>query len=220
MADKRRIQRTVKAVEKVKTWQLVILLLMAGFVAATFLRLNNIGMIERRDAVWAADKTGDVSKVQDRLYDLQRYVASHMNTDPGRVQLDHAYKKAYDQAFAEFEQSIASQSSNDTVSKIREHCDAQAAQGGYGRFTTTADPRYVACINEQWDLYPAASQVDYVFMPPSTAPYYHTFSPPLWSADFAGWSVLFCLFIVVIIIIRLVTLAVLKLTLHLKYRRV
>ena len=115
MADKRRIQRTVKVVEKVKTWQLVILLLMAGFVAATFLRLNNIGMIERRDAVWAADKTGDVGKVQDRLYDLQRYVASHMNTDPGRVQLDHAYKKAYDQAFAEFEQSIASQSSNDTV---------------------------------------------------------------------------------------------------------
>lgn len=220
MAERQRLQRTVKVVEKVKTWQLVILLLMAGFVAATFLRLNNIGMIERRDAVWAADEAGDAKKLKDRIYDLQRYVTSHMNADPGKVQLEHSYKRSYDQAFAEFQQRVADRTGNDTVAKIREYCDTQAAQGGWGRFTSSADPRYVACINEQWDKYPAASEVDYVFTPPSTAPYYHTFVSPLWSPDFAGWSVVVCLVIVAVIVFRLITLIVLKSIIHIKYRRI
>ena len=62
LADTQHVRRTVKAVEKVKTWQLAVVLLMAVFVAATFLRLNNIGMIERRDAVYAADEAGDAAQ--------------------------------------------------------------------------------------------------------------------------------------------------------------
>ena len=58
MADKRGTRRAIRRLEEIKTWQLVILLVMASFVSATFLRLNNIGMIERRDAVINADKEG------------------------------------------------------------------------------------------------------------------------------------------------------------------
>ena len=41
-------------------------------------------MVERRSAVLAADSTGDNDKTITRLYDLQRYVSAHMNTDMGK----------------------------------------------------------------------------------------------------------------------------------------
>ena len=59
MADKGRIQKGIKDLQRVKTWQLVVLLVIVGFVAATFLRLNSIGMVQRRDAVITADEKGD-----------------------------------------------------------------------------------------------------------------------------------------------------------------
>ena len=112
-------------------------------MSATFLRLNNVGMIDRRDAVKQADVDGDETVIAKRLYDLQRFVASHMNTDPGSVPLEHSYKRAYDRALQEFEAQIASQSNNNTVAEVRAYCDAQAQQGGWGRFLASADPRYV-----------------------------------------------------------------------------
>jgi len=62
MADKRGTRQAIRRLEEIKTWQLVILLVMASFISATFLRLNNIGMIERRDAVINTDKEGDEGK--------------------------------------------------------------------------------------------------------------------------------------------------------------
>jgi len=81
VVDKRSIKHSIKQLQRIKTWQLVILLILAGFLSATFLRLNNIGMIQRRTAVLNADAVGDNEITQNRLYDLQRYVTSHMNTD-------------------------------------------------------------------------------------------------------------------------------------------
>ena len=217
MADKRGTRRAIRRLEEIKTWQLVILLVMASFVSATFLRLNNIGMIERRDAVINADKEGDEAALERRVYALQRYVVAHMNADPGRIALEHSYKRAYEAAWKEFESKSASRSSNDTVAKVRQVCDARAQAGGWGRFYATADPRYVSCINDEWAKYPAASSLDLKFTPPATAPYYQTFVPPLWSSDLAGWSLVVTGVIMLIIIARLVALAVLKLLL--RYRQ-
>ena len=85
--DKRKTKFRIKRLSQVKTWQLVILLIMAGFISATFLRLNNVGMIERREAVENADKTGDIVSLQQR--------ATHMNADPGKFALDNTYKRVY-----------------------------------------------------------------------------------------------------------------------------
>lgn len=219
MADKRDIRQAVRRIKKVKTWQLVILLIMAGFVSATFLRLNNVGMIERRDAVFAADEAGDREQLERRLYDLQRYVSTHMNASPGRIALEHSYKRYYDTALEQFEATIASQSSNDVVQRVRETCDTLAAQGGWGRFSTQADPRYVDCISREWEKYPAAATNDIQFTAPPVEPYYHTFVSPLWSPDYAGWSVLATGLIFLVIIIRLIILGVLHLMMKMKYRR-
>lgn len=208
--DKRKTRFRIKKLSQVKTWQLVVLLVMIGFVSATFLRLNNVGMVQRRDAVLAADESNDTVALNQRLYDLQRYVSSHMNTDPGRIALDNTYKRAYDAKLKEFEASAKKQSSNDVVSKVRAVCDTKAQQGGYGYFSTAADPRYVACINEEWSKYPAAQVANLQFEAPSTAPYYHTFVSPAWSPDFAGWSLIITGAIVFIIIVRLLVLVILK----------
>ena len=212
--DKKKTKFRIKRLSQIKTWQLVILLIMSGFISATFLRLNNVGMVERRESVEHADKAGDIVNLQQRLYDLQRYVSTHMNADPGKIALDHTYKQMYDRKLKEFEEEIKNQSNNDTVSKVRAVCDARARQGGYGRATTQADPRYVSCINEEWEKYPAAKVANLQFEAPSTEPYYHTFVSPIWSADYAGWSLLVTIFIAMVIIMRLVVLGMLKLMLR------
>ena len=211
--DKKKTKFRIKRLSQIKTWQLVILLIMSGFISATFLRLNNVGMVERRESVENADKAGDIVNLQQRLYDLQRYVSTHMNADPGKIALDHTYKQMYDRKLKEFEEEIKNQSNNDTVSKVRAVCDTRAQQGGYGRATTQADPRYVSCINEEWEKYPAAKVPNLQFEAPSTEPYYHTFVSPIWSADYAGWSLLVTIFIAMIIVMRLVVLGMLKLML-------
>ena len=212
--DKKKTKFRIKRLSQIKTWQLVILLIMSGFISATFLRLNNVGMVERRESVEHADKAGDIVNLQQRLYDLQHYVSTHMNADPGKIALDHTYKQMYDRKLKEFEEEIKNQSNNDTVSKVRAVCDARAQQGGYGRFTTQADPRYINCINEEWEKYPAAKVANLQFEAPSTEPYYHTFVSPIWSADYAGWSLLVTIFIAMIIVMRLVVLGMLKLMLR------
>ena len=219
MADRRDTKRKIRKLEQIKTWQLVVLFVMMGFLTATFLRLNNIGMIERRDAVINADKQDDDETLQRRVYDLQRYVSSHMNADPGRIALEYSYERAYKAALAEFEAKVKSQSSNDTVVKVRAECDARAQAGGWGRFYRTADPRYVACINDEWAKYPAASAVISKFTPPPTAPFYQTFVPPLWSSDFAGWSLLVTGVIGLLILARLCSLAALRALLRVRQKR-
>lgn len=216
--DKRKTRWAIKRLEQVKTWQLVVVFVLVSFVAATFLRLNNIGMLERREAVFNADKSGDIAVLEQRLFDLQRYVSSHMNADPGRIALGHSYKRLYNQKLKEFEDSAKNNSNNEVVSKVKAVCDARAREGGYGWFTTQADPRYVNCINEEWSKYPAAKESSLKFEAPATEPYYHTFISPLWTADFAGWSVLIAILILLMIIVRLSMIIALKMILRRRNR--
>ncbi|PID33049.1 hypothetical protein CR969_02850 [Candidatus Saccharibacteria bacterium] len=208
------------SLHKLKVWQLVILLIMSGFISATLLRLNNVGMIERRDAVIAADEAGDDKQLDQRLYDLQRYVSSHMNADPGRIALDKSYKKLYLKELKKFEQQATKASSNNVVAKVRKVCDAKAIAGGYGRFWAQADPRYVDCINKEWAKYPASSEGAYKFMPPPTASYYQTFISPTWSPDFAGWSVVVTGVILLSIIVKIIENIVLRLLIKRHYKHI
>lgn len=218
LADKRQIRFQIKRLEQVKTWQLIVLLVMSAFITATFLRLNNVGMIERRDAVEAADKSGDEVVLQQRLYDLQRYVSSHMNADPGRIPLENTYKRALDREFKKFESRV--QNSDGVVGKVREICDAEARAGGWGHYTTAADPRYVDCINREHEKMSGAEAAESQFTAPSTVAYYQTFTSPRWSPDFAGWSLIITAVIALIIVFRFVMLLVLKFMVSRKYQQV
>lgn len=210
MADKERLRSSIKGLQRVKTWQLVVILILFGFVAATFLRLNSIGMIERRAAVMSADKAGDERVLINRLYDLQRYVASHMNTDLGRgVYLEESYNRAL-QNWQETQYGDANPNGN-IYKKVQEICEPQF------RYYSTA---YLQCTANELAKFPSAESSASDTSKPRQEAFVQTYSSPLWTPDFAGWSLLVCAFIVALILVRLISLGILKLLLNRHYRRV
>lgn len=207
MADRERVKKGIRTLQRVKTWQLLILLILLSFVAATFLRLNNIGMIQRRDAVLAADKTGDVQVIQNRLYDLQRYVASHMNSDTGPFYLEQQYRRD--------SQKVVDAAKDD--SNPNGNINAKAEAVCRPQYTVWS-PAYVQCFTDELSKYPPSPDPTQNVTLPSTALYRHNFASPLWSPDFAGWSVIACSIVLIMIIARLIGLVILRLLLKKHYR--
>ena len=199
VADKREVRRSITQLQHVKTWQLLVLLLLFVFIAATFLRLNNIGMVQRRDAVLQADKDGDQAVIQARLYDLQRYVSSHMNADMDYIYLEEQYNRDSQRII---EGASADSNPNGNIyKKAQEVCAPRFS--GYSQAYLQCTVNYLAQYSPSSDL---ASSVTL----PKPETYRHSFASPLWSADFAGFSVLICIIIVLVIIIRAISLLVLR----------
>lgn len=186
------------------------LLLLFGFIAATFLRLNNIGMIERRTAVVSADEAGDQDVLIKRLYDLQQYVSSHMNTDMGAgVYLEASYNRDY-QAWQAAQ--FGDQNPNGNIyKKAQEVCEPR-----FSGFSAA----YLQCTTSELAKYPAASDPSTGSGEPQVSAYLHDYVSPVWSPDFAGWSVVACLVIVMMIVVRLVSIVILRFMLHRHYRSI
>lgn len=178
------------------------------FIAATFLRLNNIGMVERRAAVIAADASGDKDAIAQRLYDLQRYVSAHMNTDMGKgVYLQEQYARDRQAAL-----DAAAQSDNSTniYKQITDACRAMYASWS----------PYFQCVKDKLNAStPASDPIDTAPLP-SANEYRHIYVSPVWSPDFAGFSLVVCALIALAIVARLLTLGVLRLMLHRHYKSI
>lgn len=181
-----------------------------GFVAATFLRLNNIGMVERRAAVIAADEAGDEEQIIGRLYDLQQYVSSHMNTDMGQgVYLEQSYKRDSQRMLDEA--SNEKNPNGNIYKKVQEICEPRFSGWSLA---------YVQCTADELAKYPAATNLLNDAKLPSTSSYVHVFASPLWSADFAGWSLVICAVLAILIVVRLIGLVILKLLLRRHYQSI
>ena len=59
---------------KLKTWQLLVVLVPLLFVDATLLRLDHIKMTELRDAVLQADEAEDDAAIAENLDKLKKFV--------------------------------------------------------------------------------------------------------------------------------------------------
>ena len=202
MIDKRKVKSKLNSLQRLKTWQLLILLILASFIAATFLRLNNVGMIERREAVISADQKGDEEIIINRLYDLQRYVSSHMNTDLGKgVYLEYSYKRdvqeAYDRAAVQ----------GNIYKKAQEACVPRYTSWSYA---------YIQCTVDELQKYPSADELKL----PTPDSYLHSFASPVWSPDFAGFSVLICVVILIIILLRTTSVIILRALLKRHYKSI
>ncbi len=209
MATQRTVRKTIKNLQRVKTWQLLVLLVLMAFVTATFLRLNNVGMVQRRDAVIAADKQGNDDTTRSRLLDLQHYVSAHMNTDKNDVYLSSQYER--DKAALIKQAAAANQSGEVINQKVDAICKPQFS--GYNQ-------GYVDCFAREYAKYaPGSDPVSQVKMPDPDR-YRFVFAPPLWSPDFAGFSLLACVVIAVLIVVRLLTLLILRLLLKRKYHSI
>lgn len=207
MADKGHVQRSIKQLQRVKTWQLFIILIIVGFLTATFLRLNNIGMVQRRDAVLAADASGNQSDIRNRLLDLQQYTAAHMNSQTGPFYLEQQYRRDA--------QKIVDAAKNDASPYGNINAKAEAVCKP--RYTVWS-PAYVQCFTDELAKYPPSPDPVQNVKLPSTSLYRYDFSSPLWSPDFAGWSALLFVVIIIVIVARLLGLAMLNLLLKYRYR--
>lgn len=210
MADRRQVRRSIRQLQHVKTWQLVILLLLCIAVAATFLRLNNIGMEQRRAAVLQADQVGDQNAIKARLYDLQRFVTAHMNTNMGTIYLENQYKR-------DSQAALSSASSDDNPNgniflKAQKVCAPKYADLGHYSLA------YQQCVIDQLNSYPSGATLTNTLALPKADAYSHSFVSPLWSPDFAGFSVLACVLILLMIIGRFVGLLILRIILKIRNR--
>ena len=208
MSDRRQVRRSIQQLQKVKTWQLVLLLILMSFVAATFLRMNNTGMVQRRNAVAAADKVGNVPDITARIYDLQRWSAAHMNADSGTFYLQEQYNRDAQRALR--------QSSDLSAASAQANADAEAVCHPQFNGWSTA---YMQCFLAELAKHPSSEKLPEPKLP-SPALYRYSFVSPLWSPDFAGWSIIGCLVIILMIIGRIISLFVLRLMLRRHYQSV
>ena len=210
MDNRGKIQKGIDGLQRIKTWQLIILFLLFCFIAATFLRLNNIGMVQRREAVIVADEEGNPEKIHQRLYDLQHYVASHMNTSLGKgVPLNASYTRDY-QKWQEAQYKVGGEHGN-IYKKAQEVCAP--------RFSSYSQA-YLQCTTDELAKYPAAAAPGSAGGAPRQESYVHSFSSPVWTPDFAGWSVLLAGLVAVFIVVRLIAYGVLKILVRRHYSRV
>ncbi len=209
MVNKKIAKRGINQLQRVKTWQLLVLLVLMGFVSATFLRLNNIGMVERRTAVYEADKTGNDSITKSRLYDLQRYISAHMNTNIDKgVFLAATYNRDYKAQLSEV--ANYTNENGNIFKKAQEIC---APQFSYWSQV------YVQCTADELAKFPSGKElVSSVNLP--MGPYLYTYESPQWSPDFAGWSLVFCVVILIMILMRFIGVVILRIVLRHHYKSI
>lgn len=207
MADRKQIKNFLRKANTLKTWQLVILLILALFLAATALRLNNIGMDQRREGVYSADEAGDENVLHQRLISLRDYSNQHMNSNTDVFVLKHQYERDSQKALEEAQsRSQAGESPNGNIYKMAaEVCDPQYS--GYSQ-------AYMQCFMNEIGKYPESQSIDDSVKMPLTELYQYDFASPAWTPDIAGWAVLVVIVLSVVIITKIILTLVLKLILE------
>lgn len=206
-AYRQRLRHRLKQLRAVKTWQLLVVLLFASILSATFLRLNNLNMIDFRHAVISADEKGDAEALKRSVNDLQRYVSGHMNTSLGDgFYLTASYERAREAAM-----KAASDASNPGSALYQQaSVDCQTE-----RFRVAGG--YVQCVlNKVRELGGPSTLTSELKLPRSEL-YKIDFASPVWSLDPAGLSVAFSIFIILLILARLTGVGVLRLLLKQRF---
>lgn len=196
----------------VKTWQLVVMLLLGIIVSATLLRMNSLGMVERRTAVLKADASGDRDATRKAVVELQKYVTTHMNAGMGDgFYLSKTYEHDRDAAIQAA--TGASNPSSAAYQQASVEC-REKWQGGRESFRND----YVQCVIDRVGaLTPAADPTSGLNLPKADS-YKINYSSPWWSPDLAGLTVLFCVLVLFVIVGRLLMLIVLRALVRRHYR--
>lgn len=165
-------------------------------------------MVERRNAVLSADKSGDQAAIFNNLSALQRHSAAHMNAGSGAFYLEESYKREVERRVKAASESGTANA--EAVRKADEVCRAQFP--GYSQ-------AYVQCNATEQAKFSGSDSLQ-VAVSPDPHLYRHDFASPLWSADFAGFSLLICVLLTLVIIARIIGMIVLRLLLHRHYSSV
>lgn len=204
-ANAKRDRRLLKFLTSIKTWQLVLLFVLSVMVSVICLRLNNLGALDRYDALRKADKTGNVVSVETAAKELQSYVTKHMNSTVPRVALQTLYEQA---AQAALDAAKPEDIDNTLYQRVTEECASAWYSGG-----SRARAR---CISEKIGASGASGFDEAESISPDA--YYVEYASARWSFDAAGISLLITIALAAIIILRIIIMVILRVVLRFKYR--
>ena len=161
-----------------KPWYFLVLTLISGTIAVGALRSNNEHMVQLRNAVYQADKSGGDYKTA--LNNLRNYVYAHMNTNlvtgADAVYPPIQLKYTYDRL-------VTAESARATAANQQVYTDAQAHCEQLYPDSFSGGPR-VSCITDYVSTHGTKTQ------PIADDLYKFSFASPTWSPDLAGWSLL------------------------------
>lgn len=211
---------------KVHTWQLILILIPLLFLAATLLRLDHIRMTELRALVLSADEEGDTERLASSLDALATFTRKNIvinitdnNGDKkiifgtGPFYLEKSYLRVAEKAVEDAEKKLSdgSNPNGNIFSAAMAVCKPQAIANGWAWNT----PAYLDCMTGEINKYPSSENLSTQISAdiPSTELYRKEFSSPIWAPSFAGFMVLACLILIVVIFIRFLIWLVIRLSL-------
>lgn len=213
-------------IRKVKTWQLIVILIPLFFVDATLLRFDHIKMTEMRDAVLAADEAENDEEISRTLEELKNFVFSNIVINvvddngtqkvtfgTGPFYLEHQYLRAANAALAAAEQNVNTDGNpnGNIYAMASDACRGQAIANGW----SWDDANYINCMMGEIQKYPSSDnlQDQVVAKLPSTELYRKNYASPLWAPSLTGLMILITLVIIVVIFIRGFVWVILRLSL-------
>jgi len=193
LISKRKLQYHLAVIQNVKIWQLVLLFVVATVWSGLMLRQNSLHMITLRNAVEKADEQNN--DIDNTLNDLRHYVASHMNTSMGDrgIYLEHSYQRAYDQAVQDAQQGDGAA----VYQKADKECQSLFSR-------TASFPAYIQCVTDKVAASGSSQDPVAAIKAPSADLFRYNFTPPGWSPDIAGWSVLVAILLGILILLRVI----------------
>lgn len=222
---------------RVKTWVLILVVVILLPIDATLLRMEHIRMTELRDAVLAVDAgirenenndemVASDTELKNALVELKEYVFSHMVINvveengtqritfgTGPFYLEHLYLRDATKALEEAERNMASDANpnGNIYGMAGETCRAEAIYNGW----TWSSPEFINCMLSEIQKYPASEELHDTIIAalPSTELYRHNYASPVWAPTVTGWLVLLTLILIIVIIVRFIIWLVLRLAL-------
>ncbi|MDO5475175.1 MAG: hypothetical protein Q4F61_02190 [Candidatus Saccharibacteria bacterium] len=211
---------------KVKTWQLILILIPLFFLDATLLRMDHLKMVELRDAVLAADAEESDEEILKAVEELKSFVFSNIVINivddnglqkitfgTGPFYLEHQYNRAANAALKEAEKNLASDSNpnGNVYAQASGVCSPLAQQNGW----TWNDSRFINCMLSEINKHPAANEIQdkIIASLPSTELYRKNYASPMWAPTLTGFAILLTIIIIVVIFIRFIIWLILRLSL-------
>lgn len=207
MTDVKALRFRIKRLKKLAIWQLALLFVVFSILSATFLRQNNLNMQDKRNAVIEADKSGDEKQITQKLYELQKYVSSHMNTDLGKgVEITETFKRNQ----IKYINDTQSNNNINIYKQANENCQAQ-------NFKYLN--QYRQCVYDYINSIPGGKVLSSTIISEDEMRlvYIHNYISPLWSPDLAGFFVLITAILVLVIVVRIISEISLRIMLR-KYK--
>lgn len=220
------IRQFLGRLKVIRVWQLILIFIPLIFVAATLLRFDHLKMVDLRSEVLAADAAGNDDEIATNLQKLQDFVFSHIVVNvtesngqqaiifgTGPFYLEQQYLRAANAAIEAAESNIANDSNpnGNIYAAVGAICKPLAIQNGWA----WNSPGYLNCWTEELAKYPESDNLstDLSADLPSTELFRYNYASPVWAPSWAGFVILICFVLFLIILIRILVWCVLQIAL-------